>query len=129
VYGRVAEAPLCPALRQGIFDVAGADVVGPGGCLGDEGGGLDDTDPPETTITRGPAARTSSRQARFRFSADEAGSRFSCRLDRGPWRACESPKRLRVGLGRHVFRVRARYAADNLDPTPALRRWRVVPRG
>src|SRR5215207_8689956 len=34
VYGRVAEDPMCSALRKGIQSVAGVDVVGPGGCLG-----------------------------------------------------------------------------------------------
>jgi hypothetical protein len=33
VYGRVAEDPLCSALRKGIQSVAAVDVVGPGGCL------------------------------------------------------------------------------------------------
>lgn len=33
VYGRVAEDPMCRALRNGIQSVAGVDVVGRGGCL------------------------------------------------------------------------------------------------
>jgi Trypsin len=34
VYGRVAQDPMCSALRSGIQSVVGVDVVGPGGCLG-----------------------------------------------------------------------------------------------
>ena len=34
IYGRVAEHPMCSALREGIQTVAGVDVVGAGGCLG-----------------------------------------------------------------------------------------------
>ena len=48
VYGRVAEDPMCSALRQGIQDVAAADVVGTGGCLG---GSPAPPDPPTITDT------------------------------------------------------------------------------
>ncbi|HWC32546.1 MAG TPA: hypothetical protein VG709_05400 [Actinomycetota bacterium] len=41
-----------------------------------------------------------------------------------------SPKAYRnVAAGRHVFRVAARDADGDLDLTPAVRGWRVVPRG
>lgn len=45
----------------------------------------------------------------FRFYArNHAQVRgFVCKLDRQPAKRCRSPKRFRVGLGRHVFRVRA----------------------
>jgi trypsin len=33
IYGRVAQDPMCSALRSGIQTQAGVDVVGPGGCL------------------------------------------------------------------------------------------------
>jgi Ca2+-binding RTX toxin-like protein len=34
IYGRVAQDPMCTALQDGIQDVGGVDVVGPGGCMG-----------------------------------------------------------------------------------------------
>jgi hypothetical protein len=44
----------------------------------------------------------------IRFYARGRVRRFMCRFDhRGPFRRCRSPKRYRVGVGRHVFRVRA----------------------
>lgn len=86
-----------------------------------------DTDPPETTITRGPRGATTRRTVSFRFRANEAGSTFRCRLDRGSWRRCSSPKRYRkLALGRHVLRVRAVDLSGNVDPTSARRAFRIV---
>jgi hypothetical protein len=85
-----------------------------------------DVTAPGTRITAGPSRRTKLRRAKFRFVSNEPRSVFQCRLDRGRWTSCRSPKlysRLRKGV--HVFRVRARDTAGNADPTPALRSWRV----
>ena len=85
-----------------------------------------DTAAPNTRITQGPAARTKRARALFRFLSSETGSTFGCRLDRGAWRSCASPRAygsLKRGL--HTFSVRATDAAGNVDPTPAVRRWRV----
>lgn len=85
-----------------------------------------DTTPPNTWLTASPARQTRAHRARFRFVSSEPGSRFRCKLDRRRWAACRSPhgyRGLRKGL--HVFRVRARDAAGNADPTPAVRSWRI----
>jgi hypothetical protein len=85
-----------------------------------------DTTPPSTRITASPSRRTSARRARFRFMSTETASTFQCRLDRGRWRTCRSPKAYRgLRRGVHIFRVRARDAAGNADPTPAVRSWRI----
>jgi arylsulfatase A-like enzyme len=60
------------------------------------------------------------RRARFRFTANEK-ARFRCRLDHRHWHRCSSPKRVRLAVGRHKFRVAAIDAAGNRDRTPA--RW------
>src|SRR5262245_16227376 len=67
-----------------------------------------DTIPPETTITSGPASLTSSPNATFTFTADEAGSTFECSLDGGAFVTCTSPQSY-SGLadGAHTFDVRA----------------------
>jgi outer membrane protein assembly factor BamB len=89
----------------------------------------DDTTPPETTITRGPSGRTTDRTPSFRFKSNEVGSTFKCRLDDRRWVRCSSPKGYGpLTYGRHVFRVRAHDAANNVDPTPAVRRFRIVRR-
>lgn len=84
-----------------------------------------DTIAPETTITRKPAKRITKKRARFAFSS-EPGARFECRLDRGAWKPCTSPKTVRVKKGKHVFAVRASDLAGNVDPTPATYRFRRV---
>ena len=86
-----------------------------------------DSDPPETTIKKGPRRRTEDETPSFRFRSDEAGSTFECKRGKRPWRACASPKRLkRQGYGRHRFRVRATDPAGNVDPTPARRKYEIV---
>jgi parallel beta-helix repeat protein len=91
-----------------------------------KGKGRDRT-PPQTRITKGPPGRTHKRTAKFRFVSSEAGSTFQCRIDRRRFRTCRSPKRYRrLKPGKHVFRVRAIDPAGNVDPTPAVRRFRVL---
>jgi hypothetical protein len=46
-------------------------------------------------------------RAMFRFFARGRVRAFLCRLDGRPLKRCRSPKRYGVGVGRHVFRVRA----------------------
>jgi Ca2+-binding RTX toxin-like protein len=84
---------------------------------------------PQTRLTGHPRKllRTPARHRRvsFRFSSDERGSHFRCKLDRGRYRPCSSPRVYDVTLGRHRVRIFAIDAAGNADPTPALFRFRV----
>lgn len=87
-----------------------------------------DTTPPQTRIRKHPPKRTSSRAATFAFAASESAS-FECSLDRHKrFKPCRSPKRLRLKLGHHSFRVRAVDAAGNVDASPATWRWTVTKR-
>lgn len=64
-------------------------------------------------------------RAVFKFRSNEAGVLFFCQFDRKRWRRC-GPRFVRWFLpGRHVLRVKARDAAGNVDPTPAVYRFRV----
>lgn len=85
-----------------------------------------DIDPPETTITSGPAALSASLSPTFAFTADEAGSTFECSLDGGAFGACTSPASY-SGLadGPHIFGVRATDASANTDPTPDSASWTI----
>jgi len=86
-----------------------------------------DNDPPETTITRRPPNETEKTTVKLKFRSDEQGSRFECKLDKRPWKACFSPKRLnRLTEGKHKFKVRAVDAAGNMDPSPAKDGFKVV---
>ena len=65
--------------------------------------------------TRGPA------RVRFAFTSPEAGARFECRIDRGRFRPCRSPRSVRIARGRHRFSVRAVDALGNRGPAASAR--------
>jgi hypothetical protein len=81
---------------------------------------------PSTRITARPKSGTT-RRATIRFSANQAGVIFECKLDGGGYRTCTSPRRLRnLKRGRHRFSVRAISRATALiDRTPATVTWTV----
>ena len=84
-----------------------------------------DVTAPATTLGRG-RINQAARKATFRFASSEAGSTFSCKLDRRKLRRCTSPKTYKkLAPGRHVFRVKARDHAGNLDTTPVVRRFKI----
>ena len=109
----------------------GATIVkhhGAGTILDDDGGGgtIADTKPPNTMIHGGPARVTRARRASFHLMSSEPYSKFQCRLDAGPWRACGASKTYRrLKKGVHTFRARAIDQAGNVDPTPAKKTWRI----
>lgn len=84
---------------------------------------------PRTKIrARPPAVLTTSKvraRAVFRFTANERGSTFRCKLDRKPYRPCVSPRTYMLAPGRHTVRIFAVDRAGNADRTPALLSLRV----
>lgn len=84
---------------------------------------------PHTRITFAPASKTRARRPVFRFtdSTGQDGTRFSCKLDRRPWKGCSSPLKVkRLNLGRHVIAVKAINAVGEVEPRPVARRFKVV---
>jgi Ca2+-binding RTX toxin-like protein len=88
-----------------------------------------DHKPPRTRILARPRAILTTHKARaravFRFSANERGSTFRCKLDRKPYRPCVSPRAYMLVPGRHTVRIFAVDPAGNADRTPALLSLRV----
>lgn len=90
-----------------------------------------DSTPPSTAITAGPPKRTERSTAKFKFTGSDdvtasTALTFECKLDSTPFAACSSPKNYRrLNPGRHTLKVKATDQAENSDPTPATRRWRV----
>jgi hypothetical protein len=85
-----------------------------------------DTDPPETTITAGPATLSASPDATFAFTSDESGSTFECSLDGSAFATCSSPATYTgLGDGAHTFDVRATDSSANTDATPAGAAWTI----
>ncbi len=90
--------------------------------------GSTDSSAPSTFFRRKPPrlVRTVRRRARavFLFRSNEPGVEFLCQFDRKRYRKCGA-RFVRFFLrGPHVLRVRARDAAGNVDPTPAVYRFR-----
>jgi hypothetical protein len=81
---------------------------------------------PTPKISKGPKKETESRKATFRFTSDDPGATFRCRLDRKSFTDCTSPERYRkLKAGKHRFRVQATDSKGNVGPIDSLR-WRVV---
>jgi hypothetical protein len=92
------------------------------GCAATPG----DNESPQTTIDKGPKKTTSSSKATIKFSSNEPGSTFECKLDKKPFKPCTSPARFKnLKPGRHKVSVRAIDTAGNADQTPAVKRWKV----
>jgi virginiamycin B lyase len=87
---------------------------------------LSDKSPPKTKITKGASKKTEKRKVKFKFKSSEPNSTFECKLDTKKWKACESPKKVKVDEGKHKFKVRAIDVARNVDPSPAKDTFKVV---
>ena len=84
-----------------------------------------DTAAPTTSLRRAKIDQAK-RKATFKFASGEPGAEFRCKLDQRKRKPCTSPKTYRrLERGKHVFRVRARDAAGNVDATPTVRRFKI----
>jgi hypothetical protein len=88
-----------------------------------------DSKPPRTFFRKHPpkTIHTQRRQAKavFRFGSNERDVTFVCKVDAGFQRFCKPRLVKRFSVGKHVISVRARDAAGNVDPSPAVYRFRV----
>jgi Ca2+-binding RTX toxin-like protein len=87
--------------------------------------------PPRTRVLRAPRGLILTdighrAQLAFAFTAGEPGAAFRCKLDRGAFSPCRSPRAYRVGVGEHSVCIVAIDGAGNRDRTPALVRFRVA---
>ncbi|MBS1886751.1 MAG: PQQ-dependent sugar dehydrogenase [Actinobacteria bacterium] len=138
---RVLEVPTNAA---GTYTAIFGTPNGPAGSCGGEGGGggkgaggagsggpgagppaPGPVAPPK--LKAHPARQTVSTTARFVFSGP-AGSRFRCRLDRGKFLACRSPRVYRrLKPDRHTLRLYATTAAGARSAATVFS-WKIVPR-
>ena len=86
------------------------------------------TSTPDTQILSAPSGAIATTSATITFLSPDAGAgaTFQCSLDGAAFAACTSPHTV-TGLadGDHTFAVRVRDSVGNVDPTPAMRTWRV----
>ncbi len=81
---------------------------------------------PDTKIVKGPPKKTSKTTVTFKFKSTLGGSSFECKLDKGKFKKCRSPKTYKkLKPGKHVFQVRAAKGGVG-DPTPAKRKFTVL---
>ena len=125
-------SPFVPAapLEDGehTITVSGTDLAGRSGSSEPEDFTIDTT-PPEVTIRKHPKKVIRTRKAKvratFRFSADEPGSTFLCRIDGAPYSACTAKLVRRFKHGKHKMQVKASDPLGNVDRTPAAFSFRV----
>lgn len=82
---------------------------------------------PNTAIT-GLRLNKHARQAKLKFRGSHGVGKlsFKCKLDRGKWTSCRSPKTYKhLKKGRHTFQVKAIDRRGKLDPTAATRKFKV----
>jgi uncharacterized Zn-binding protein involved in type VI secretion len=83
-----------------------------------------DVTPPQVTITKKKVSQER-RDAKFKFTSNEAGSTFECKLDKRPWRKCASPRNYGdLDPGKHKFKVRATDPSGNTS-TPAKKKFKI----
>jgi hypothetical protein len=86
-----------------------------------------DSQPPNSRIKK-VIVDSEHHKATIKFSSSEQGGSFRCKLDGKPYRPCSSPKTYRhLDDGKHKVKVQARDAAGNLDPTAAVRKFKIEP--
>lgn len=84
-----------------------------------------DSTPPDTTLAGAPLPLTNGTSVQFTFASTETAT-FEARLDGAAFAAATSPVTFNnLADGNHVFEVRARDAAGNLDATPASATWTI----
>jgi hypothetical protein len=78
---------------------------------------------PQTVIT---AKKIKGTTAKFKFTSNEPGSTFQCKLDKRKFKPCSSPKKYKhLSDGKHKFKVRAVDKAGNVDASPAKKKFTI----
>ena len=82
-----------------------------------------DTDAPEGKISK---VKVKGDDAKAKFTSDEPGSTFLCRLDKKKFKPCTSPRKLKnLDDGKHKLFVQATDPVGNVDPTAAKKKFEV----
>ena len=140
VAGNLTSGPATAPEPQSEFQIAVAATLEPDADRDGYGDVSQDRCPTEATTraacpapeTKAGKARTKKklvkgrRQVTVAFSASKPGGRFQCALDsRTRFRACTSPYKAKLKVGRHVLRVRSIGANGQVERTPAVVRIRI----
>jgi hypothetical protein len=86
---------------------------------------MTDTLAPQT-LKDGKKLNRAKGKGMFRFSSDDSGASFQCRLDKESFKRCTSPRRLKnLERGKHKFQVRAVDRVGNIDAGPIIWSFRI----
>jgi hypothetical protein len=84
---------------------------------------------PQTQLGKHPGKKIKTAKkkvkVKFSFSTSTSGATFKCKLDKGAFAPCSSPKTYKVKVGKHKFSVEA-VNGGTADPTPATFAFKVV---
>jgi hypothetical protein len=90
------------------------------------GGGGSNNPPPALDVTKPllaiskkPKSTTTSKKLKLVFSANEPAT-FQCKLDKGKFKACKSPYKKTVKLGKHKLQIKATDTAGNVSATKTI---------
>jgi hypothetical protein len=78
---------------------------------------------PTLKISKKPKSKTTSKKLSVTFTASET-STFLCKLDKGSFKACKSPYKKTVKLGKHKLQIKATDTAGNVSLTKTVQ-WEV----
>jgi hypothetical protein len=84
---------------------------------------------PNTSKIKGPKKVEKGTPANFKFGSNMAGSAFQCKIDKGKWKACASPRKVatkKLKPGKHKLLVRAGFPKGNWDLTPSKKAFTVT---
>ena len=147
--GRIATVNPAADLAAGLTLAVADDSVTPFAATATDDAGnrsacsapltyVEDSVAPQTSITRGPAAKAVAARRRsrhrprqfraaFAFAADDSSASFRCRFDGAAPAPCTSPLlRRNLKVGSHSFSVYAVDRAGNADATPAARHFKLA---
>ena len=86
---------------------------------------VDSLKPPNTKI-KSASINRDKRKATFKFSSSLPDSSFRCKLDGKNYKRCKSPKTYKdLSKGKHTFRVKARNAQKDEDPSAAKKSFKI----
>jgi hypothetical protein len=108
----------------GAYEFPVAPVIPP--VDGGSGGGKTtppDTTKPTITVSKKPKSKTTSKKLKVVFKADETAT-FLCKLNKGKFKACKSPYKKTVKLGKHKLQIKATDAAGNVSSVKTIK-WTV----
>ena len=80
---------------------------------------------PDTTVTKAPKKRSTTRTAKIKFSSTIAGSTFTCAVDGKAAKPCTSPFTKRFDHGKHKVVITATSPAGIVDATPVTVEFKV----